>query len=68
MISRTENQKIFVQTQDENIEIELIVFFLQSFIGPSVRLQRARQKRVFTWGTLLFLNVRDNSNDIRKKR
>ena len=47
MISRTECQKIVVQTRNENTEIELDKFVFRSFVGVSVRLQGAVQKGDF---------------------
>ncbi len=47
MISRTESQKIVVQTRNENIEIELDKSVFRSFVGVSVRLQGARKKDDF---------------------
>ena len=47
MISRTENQKIFVQTQDENIKTKLPPTFFKFFVDTSVYLQRVRQKGDF---------------------
>ncbi len=41
-ISKTANQKLFVQTRNENIETELVPFVFRSFVGVSVSLQEAR--------------------------
>jgi hypothetical protein len=59
MISRTESQKIAVQTRNENIEIELDKSVFRSFLGASVRLQRVPQKDDFI-EDLVFFNIRDN--------
>jgi hypothetical protein len=47
MISRTENQKIFIQTQDENIMTKLPPSFFKFFVDTSVYLENARQKGDF---------------------
>ena len=47
MISRTESQKIVVQTRNENIEIELDKSVFRSFVGVSVRLQGEQKKDDF---------------------
>jgi hypothetical protein len=47
MTSRTESQKIFVQTQDENIKTKSPPSFFKFFVDPSVYLQRVRQKGDF---------------------
>jgi hypothetical protein len=61
MISGTEHLKIFVQMPDENIEIKPVPSVFRSFIGLSVRLQRARQKDGFILVVdLVFFNIRDN--------
>jgi len=41
MNPRMENRKIFVQTRDENIEIEFLPTVFGSLVGTSVCLQRA---------------------------
>ncbi len=41
IISGNENQGIFVQTRDENIEIEPITFVVRSLLKGFVRLQQA---------------------------
>jgi hypothetical protein len=51
MISGTEHQKIFVQMQDENMEIEWVPSVFRSFLGPSVVLQKDEQ---FCVGTVFF--------------
>jgi hypothetical protein len=47
MISRRESQKIFVETWDENIDIEPIPSILRSFPRGLVRLQIAPKKDKF---------------------
>jgi hypothetical protein len=47
MNSRMAHQKLFVQTRNENIEIELVPFVFRSFVGLSVRIQEARKKGDF---------------------
>ncbi len=47
MISRTGSQKIFVETRDENIDIEPIPSVLRSSIRGLVRVQIVRQKDKF---------------------
>ena len=47
MNSRTARQKLFVQTRNENIEIELVPFVFRSFVGVFVRIQEARKKGDF---------------------
>jgi len=59
MISKTEHQKISVQTQDENIETEYIPSVLRSLVQPFTSLLRTRQKgKFFIW--TFFLKIRDN--------
>ena len=58
MISRMKNQKIFVQTQDESIKIELLPSLFRSLVEPFVHLRRARQKGEF-FVNLVFFNIRD---------
>ncbi len=43
MIVRTENQKILLQTRDENIEIEHLLSVFRSLVEPLIRLQEVRQ-------------------------
>ncbi len=43
MIVRTENQKILLQTRDENIEIEHVLSVFRSLVEPLIRLQEVRQ-------------------------
>jgi hypothetical protein len=47
MFSQTEHQKIIVQTQHENIDIEFVPFLFRFLIAPSVWLSDAPQKRDF---------------------
>jgi hypothetical protein len=54
-ISTTANQKIFVQTRDENIKSELVPFVFRSFVGVSIRLQEARKKGHFP--CILFVSI-----------
>jgi len=54
MISKTEHQKISVQTPDENIKTEYIASVLRSLVETCTRLQRARQKDNFFMCTLFF--------------
>jgi len=56
VISATEHQKMFVQTQHENIEIEFVPFLFRSLMGPSISIEQARQKSDFCY----YLNIRDN--------
>jgi hypothetical protein len=51
MISGMEHQKIFVQMEDENIEIESLPSVFRSFLGPSVVLQKDKQ---FCMGIVFF--------------
>jgi hypothetical protein len=44
MISRTESQKILVETSDENIDIEPLPFVLRSSLRSLVPLQIAPKK------------------------
>ena len=55
MNSITVHQKLFVQTRDENIEIELVPFVFRSFVGVSVRIQEARKKGDFP--CILFIST-----------
>jgi hypothetical protein len=54
MISRTANQKMIVETRDENIVIELIPFFFKSSIRGFVSKQIAPQKGKFLCTVLFF--------------
>ncbi len=56
MISRTENQKLFVQTRAENIETVFVPFAFRFLMERSISLGEARQKRYFC----CYLNIRDN--------
>jgi hypothetical protein len=47
MNSKTVHQKLFVQTRNENIEIELVPSIFRSFGGVSVRIREARKKGDF---------------------
>jgi hypothetical protein len=49
MISRTESQKIFVETRDENIDIEPVPSVLRSSLRSLVLLQIATKKDKFEW-------------------
>ena len=60
MISRMENQKIFVETQDENIDIESPPSVFWSLVEGFVSLQRTGQKGNFCFWTLFFFAFRDN--------
>jgi hypothetical protein len=54
MISRSENQKILVQTRNENIEIESIAFLFEFSIECLVRMQEASKKDDFFGGLCSF--------------
>jgi hypothetical protein len=47
MFSQTEHQKIIVQTQHENIDIEFVPFFFKFLTAPSLSLPDAPQKPDF---------------------
>jgi len=60
MIWTTANQKIFVQTGNENIMIESLPSFFRSLIEAFVHLQTAAEKDDFFCGLRFFLNILDN--------
>jgi hypothetical protein len=58
MISRTENQEIFVKTRDQSIQIEPVPSFFRTFPEGSGCLQKARQKGEFFCGLCFFHYLR----------
>jgi hypothetical protein len=57
VIWTTANQKIFVQTENENIKIEPLPSFFRSLIEAFVHLETAAEKDEFVCGLSFFSKI-----------